>query len=180
MMNNIATARLTLVPITFDVAGAALDDRDGLEELVGATVPDEWPNPDFAEALTFIRADLKRNPSYALWTRLIVHSADRTVVGDAGFKSTPDKSGTVEIGYGVVSAYRNDGIAGEAAGALIDWAFSQDAVRCVTAECYDDNPASARVLEKLGMKRTGTDRGKNGTLIKWSIDASDRRRVSTT
>jgi [ribosomal protein S5]-alanine N-acetyltransferase len=179
-VNDISTARLRLVPITFDVARAALNDRDMLEELVGATVPEEWPNPDFAEALTFIRADLKRNPSYALWTRLIVHSADGTVVGDAGFKSTPDESGTVEIGYGVVSAYRNDGIAGEATGALIDWAFSQDAVRCVTAECYEDNPASARVLEKLGMRRTGTERGKNGTLIKWSIDASDRRRVSTT
>ncbi len=179
-MNDIATARLTLVPITLDVAGAALDDRDALEEIVDATVPDEWPNPDFAEALTFIRADLKRNPSYALWTRLIIHTADRTVVGDAGFESTPDKSGTVEIGYGVVSAYRNDGIAGEAAGALIDWAFSKRAVRSVTAECYDDNPASARVLEKLGMKRTGTERGKNGTLIKWSLDASDRRRVITT
>jgi ribosomal-protein-alanine N-acetyltransferase len=179
-VDDLTTARLTLVPITFAVARAALEDRDVLEELVGATVPEEWPNPDFAEALTFMRADLKRNPSYARWTRLIVHTADRTVVGDAGFKSTPDESGTIEIGYGVVSAYRNDGIAGEAARALIDWAFSQDAVRCVTAECYEDNPASARVLEKLGMRRTGTERGKNGTLIKWSLDASDRGSVSTT
>jgi ribosomal-protein-alanine N-acetyltransferase len=175
IVDDIITDRLTLVPITFEVARAAVEDRDMLEELVGATVPDEWPNPDFAEALTFIQADLTRNPSYALWTRLIVHTADRTVVGDAGFKSMPDESGTVEIGYGVVSAYRNDGIAREAANALIDWAFSQDCVRCVMAECYEDNPASARVLEKLGMTRTGKERGKNGTLIKWSLYASDRR-----
>jgi ribosomal-protein-alanine N-acetyltransferase len=174
VVSDITTARLTLVPITVDVARAALDDRDLLEELVGATISDEWPNPDFAEALTFIRADLKRNPSYALWTRLIVHTADRIVVGDAGFKSTPDESGTVEIGYGVVSAYRNDGIAGEAAGALIDWAFGQGSVRCIIAECYEDNAASARVLERLGMTRTGTERGRNGTLIKWRLDAPRR------
>jgi ribosomal-protein-alanine N-acetyltransferase len=171
MVNEITTRRLTLVPITFEIASATLDDRALLEELVGATVPDEWPNPDFAEALVFIKSDLKRNPSYALWTRLIVHTAARVVVGDAGFKSTPDRSGTVEIGYGVVSAYRNEGIAGEAARALIDWAFSSNGVRRVIAECYEDNLASARVLEKLGMIRTGTERGKNGRLIKWSLSA---------
>ncbi len=170
MMDEIHTARLSLVPITSQVAKATLEDRAAAEELIGATVPDEWPNPDFAEALTFVQADLERDPSYALWTRVIVHVADRMVVGDAGFKSMPDRSGTVEIGYGVVPAYRNKGIAEEAARALMEWAFAQRSVRRVVAECYEDNTASARVLQKLKMTRTGTEATESGTMIKWRLD----------
>jgi [ribosomal protein S5]-alanine N-acetyltransferase len=178
-MNEIRTARLALVPITPEFAKATLEDHSVAEELIGARIPEDWPNPDFAEALPFIQSDLERDPSYALWTRVMVHVANRSVVGDAGFKSKPDDSGTVEIGYGVVPAHRNKGFAEEAAGALVEWGFTRGGVRCVVAECHEDNPASARVLEKLGMTRTGTESAESGTMIKWRLDRPTTVRSST-
>jgi [ribosomal protein S5]-alanine N-acetyltransferase len=169
MTDHLVTERLTLIPITFEIADAALNDRKRLQSLIGARVADEWPNPDFTEALPFIRADSRKNAAFAKWSRAIVHTADNIVIGDSGFKSLPDKTGSVEIGYGIVPAYRNRGFALEAASALVDWAFRHAEVRQITAECLEDNEASKRVLEKLGMQFTETQSSNQGPLLKWRL-----------
>jgi [ribosomal protein S5]-alanine N-acetyltransferase len=171
--SELRTSRLRLVPITFEIADASLNDRQHLSEIVGARVADGWPNPDFADALPYIRADVRRKPTFANWSRAIIHANDNVVIGDAGFKSLPNKDGSIEIGYGIASSYRNQGLAAEAARALIAWAFEHADVRQVTAECREDNFASKRVLEKLGMDSTGTQSTKNGTLLKWRIRRPD-------
>jgi [ribosomal protein S5]-alanine N-acetyltransferase len=168
-MTTLQTARLLLVPITLAVADAALQDRDRLPSILGYEVPDEWPNPDFREALSFVREDLRRDPGYSDWSRVIVHAFDNVLIGDVGFKSKPDSTGTVEIGYGVVSAYRNRGIAFEASSALIDWIFNNSATKRISAECLQDNEPSIRVLQKLGMEMTHTEETADGTMLKWSL-----------
>jgi ribosomal-protein-alanine N-acetyltransferase len=173
-VTELQTSRLALVPITFEIADATLRARDELESLLGLKVPEEWPNPDFREALEFVRRDVKRDPGYSEWTRLVVHSFDKTVIGDAGFKSKPDSTGTVEIGYGVVSDYRNRGIAHEASAALIDWAFRSQRVKRVVAECYENNEPSIRVLRKLGMEITHTEEATGGRMLKWALDSHGR------
>ncbi len=37
---------------------------------------------------------------------LMIHIADSTLIGDLGFIGKPDQTGTVEMGYEVLSAYR--------------------------------------------------------------------------
>jgi len=86
---------------------------------------------------------------------LVVHAADRVVIGDVGFKGRSDGADTVDIGYSILPGYRNQGYAYEAAQALIDWAFAQPGIARVIATCLPDNAPSIRVLEKLGMQRTG-------------------------
>jgi RimJ/RimL family protein N-acetyltransferase len=49
-------------------------------------------------------------------------------------------------------AHRNRGYAGEAAGALLDYLFSELKARQVVATTEHDNIASQRVMQKLGMK----------------------------
>jgi ribosomal-protein-alanine N-acetyltransferase len=171
--NELRTGRLRLLAITFELADACLNDRQHLSELVGARVADGWPNPDFADALPYIRADVGRKPTFANWSRAIIHANDNVVIGDAGFKSLPNKDGSVEIGYGIAASYRNQGFAAEAARALIAWAFEHDDVQQVTAECRQENLASRRVLEKLGMECTGTKSTKDGPLLKWRIRRPD-------
>jgi [ribosomal protein S5]-alanine N-acetyltransferase len=171
--NELRTERLRLLAITSEIADATLNNRTRLSELTGAEVADGWPNPDFTDALPYIRAGVGRKPTFANWSRAIVHTDDNVVIGDAGFKSLPNKDGSVEIGYGVAASYRNQGFAAEAARALIAWAFEHDAVRQVTAECRQDNHASKRVLEKLGMECTGKQATKDGTLLKWRIRRED-------
>ena len=74
----------------------------------------------------------------------IVHSADRTIVGEIG--SALDDSGSVQIGYGVTEPCRGRGYATAAVVALT--AHLRPAR--VYATVPVDNLASRRVLEKAG------------------------------
>jgi ribosomal-protein-alanine N-acetyltransferase len=85
--------------------------------------------------------------------------ADETLIGETGFHGPPDASGTVEVGYSILPAYRGRGFATEATRALIRAALARPEVRRITAECLDDNHASLRVLEKLELRRVGSAGG---------------------
>jgi ribosomal-protein-alanine N-acetyltransferase len=80
---------------------------------------------------------------------------DRTPIGETSFHGPPDESGTVEVGYSIVPDYRGQGFALEATRALIDEAFARPDVCRITAACLDDNVASLKVLERLGMRLVG-------------------------
>jgi len=172
------TARLLLVGLTPRLARLALEDREGFEwslaRLYGARVPQLWPMADFARMLPMIsQGHEERSPAGP--TRLILFPADAsggepapTLVGETGFHGPPDGSGTVEVGYGVLPGWREMGIATEATRVLISHAFERDGprglrlpgvrrggVRRVVARCMPDNPASQRVLERLGMSQVG-------------------------
>jgi RimJ/RimL family protein N-acetyltransferase len=60
-----------------------------------------------------------------------------------------------EIGYVLGKPYWGRGYATEAGRAVVDWAVVQPEIHRVWAACDVENPASARVLEKLGMTREG-------------------------
>jgi ribosomal-protein-alanine N-acetyltransferase len=150
------TERLTLVALTPDLARAALEDRARLGHMLGVHVPQTWPGADFARMLPPIARDSERASSGAEPTRLIVHTTDRTIIGETGFHGPPDGSGTVEVGYSIIPAYRGQGFASEATRALIDRALSRPGIRRIVAACLDDNLASLKVLEKLGMRRVGS------------------------
>ena len=57
------------------------------------------------------------------------------------------------VGYIVDPAHAGRGVASDLARGLLTAAFDHLGVRRVTAGCNADNPASARVLEKVGMRR---------------------------
>jgi ribosomal-protein-alanine N-acetyltransferase len=160
------TKRLDLLPCSFQVAQAVVQDRDGLKSLLGVQVPDNWPAQDLQEFLPTYAQQLQADPSLLGWgTWLMIHRAERTVIGDLGFKGRPDDEGTVEIGYSVLPAYRRQGFASEAVRALVDWALAQQGVRGIVAECNADNTPSIHVLEKVGMQRLET----GGTLLRWEV-----------
>lgn len=61
-----------------------------------------------------------------------------------------------ELGYWVAMAARGCGVATEAARAAAQFAFDALGADEVLAGHFTDNPASGRVLEKLGFTQTGT------------------------
>jgi ribosomal-protein-alanine N-acetyltransferase len=155
------TERLVLVALVPPLARAAVEDRGGFERLLGARVPEPWPMADFARMLPQIATGHEEG-SAAGPTRLVV--AGETLVGETGFHGPPDRSGTVEVGYGVLPSWRGQGIATEATRALISHAFDRSPrrgllrrgdVERVVARCLPENPASLKVLEKIGMRRVG-------------------------
>lgn len=58
----------------------------------------------------------------------------------------------MEIGWVVAPDRQGQGIGTEFAHALVDIAFASGARR-VTAYCFADNVASARIMEKIGMRQ---------------------------
>ena len=152
---RLRTQRLTLVPFTLEFIDA-LERRDDAEELIGAAIPDDWPDEELGGLLSLYAGWLRDDPSvvgYGPW--VVVARGDRIVVGSAGFVGKPDVDGTIELGFGTHTDYRNRGYASEAARALIDWGLAQPGVERVIAKCDPNNYPSVRVLEKIGMKRVG-------------------------
>lgn len=74
------------------------------------------------------------------------------LVGGASLGRRP--SGAVELGYWVARDHWNRGLATEACAAILEIARTLGIAQ-VEASHYLDNPASARVLEKLGFVPTG-------------------------
>ncbi len=83
------------------------------------------------------------------------------------FKSLPDASGAVELGYGVNPSYRGRGYATEMARAMVSWVLKQPKVKRVNAECLEANLASIRVLKKIGFKQVGGKIDEEGPLAVW-------------
>lgn len=74
------------------------------------------------------------------------------LVGGASLGRRP--SGAVELGYWIARDQWNRGLATEAAAAVLEMARAIGITQ-IEASHYLDNPASARVLEKLGFTPTG-------------------------
>ena len=163
----IRTTRLILLPLTVEMARAVLRGHDDLAALLEMHVPDAWPGQDYEEILPLVAAKLEHDPHHAPWDRVIVSSADQTLVGGIGCIAQPDAAGRVEIGYNIIPAYRRRGLASEAARAMVAWLWAQPAVQRITADCLPDNVASIRVLEGLGMHPLppGDDRA----VLKWDL-----------
>jgi ribosomal-protein-alanine N-acetyltransferase len=153
---RVETERMWLIPCSEAVARTVTSSRRQAEALLGLHIHPDWPGADIRGYLPYYVRQLSADPSrlgWGIW--LMIQRAERLVFGDVGFKGKPDSSGTIDLGYGLVPAYRRRGYGFEAALALRDWAFTQPGVRRITADCLPENVGSARILQKLGMKRIG-------------------------
>ena len=120
--------------------------------------------PSTLELLRKMTGELLQQYGRGTW--LVIEGSE--VVGLCGYKRPPDSNGTVEIGYGIAASRRGRGLATRAVTELLRCAATEPAIRVVTAETSKDNPASLRVLVKIGFEPTGTrvDR-EDGELILW-------------
>ncbi len=69
-----------------------------------------------------------------------------------------DGPGIAELGYWVGVPYWGRGYATEAAAAVVEFGFRVLALERIWARAFARNPASSRVLEKIGMAHEGTQR----------------------
>jgi RimJ/RimL family protein N-acetyltransferase len=93
------------------------------------------------------------------WTRegdwltvAAVERASGATVGDVSLRWVSERDRTAEIGFIVHPRHHGKGFATEAARALVDWAFAPAGFHRVIGRAEARNAASARVLEKLGMR----------------------------
>lgn len=78
------------------------------------------------------------------------------LIGVTGYHCDP-KDNSAEVGYWIGKPYWGRGFATEAASAVIAHVFKNKLAKTITCGHFDDNPASARVIEKLGFEKTGSE-----------------------
>lgn len=78
------------------------------------------------------------------------------MIGHIYFKQIePTELRTWELGYIVNPAYQKRGYATEATAALLRTALQEKQIHRVFAHCNPENPASWKVLERVGLRREG-------------------------
>ena len=148
----VETARLKIIPLTYPQLIQYLKADNKLENEFRLTNTGRMISDDVKEMVeTFTLPKMKgvNKHTYLFYTFwIVIDKASNTIVAELGFKGTPDKLGTVEIGYGTMPVNRSKGYMTEAVGGLISWAFLRDDIKCVSAETDETNAASIRVVEK--------------------------------
>ncbi len=165
-IKQILSNRLIFIPFTLDVATAVLAGNLEILESYGLKINKNWPDDECMETLPKIIKNLKlvvEPTGFESW--MIVKQDNRMVIGDAGFKGKPNTNGEVDIGYSIIEEEQKRGYGFETAKILTDWAFSQSEVNSITASCFINNIASARILEKIGMQEISRDK----EMIYWKI-----------
>ena len=138
------TERLLLRPAWIEDA-PAIAAAIGEEAIVRNLAHAPWPY-GLAQAEEFARRSQDpRVPHFLL------HLPGHGVIGSAGFG---DADGEVEIGYWIARKFWGRGFATEAARAVVSLAPMLGHARLVAGH-FIDNPASGKVLRKVGFRPTG-------------------------
>ncbi len=80
---------------------------------------------------------------------------DGRLIGTCGIRRKTDNDSEGDIGYELAPEFWGHGYATEAAGAMVEYGFRELGLHRISSWCIADNVASARVLEKVGMRQEG-------------------------
>jgi ribosomal-protein-alanine N-acetyltransferase len=151
------TKRLRLAALDAESMRLLVGDRRALEERLGVKITHLELEESQRDAMRRALQKIVENDDHYLWHTNweIILKDENRIVGGIGFKNHPNQGGgDVEIGYGIYSPEdMSKGYMTEAAQELVNWAFTFDFVKAITAETEEDNVGSHRVLEKLGLKK---------------------------
>ncbi len=154
-MWELNTSRLSIIPLSLAQFKLLLEGTAKLEINLKLKASNQLLEGHVQQAMQNLYHDALKNPGYYLWYTnwQIVLKSENVSIGSACFKGKADEKGEVEIGYGTDSGYRNRGYMTEAVTAICRWALKQHGVMAVIAETENENIASHRVLEKIGMRK---------------------------
>jgi RimJ/RimL family protein N-acetyltransferase len=144
---ELVTRRLHLrCPVEADASAiiAIAGDWDVARRL--GRVPHPYTEANFR---FFIERVVQSEPTWAI---VVKQSAE--LVGVIGL-APHGESRSAELGYYVARPYWGQGLATEAAQAIVHVAFEVNGYAKLTSGYHADNPASGRVLAKLGFKPVG-------------------------
>ncbi len=83
----------------------------------------------------------------------IVLKKEGLLIGGTGLHLVDQTN--AEIGYVLHPAYQGNGYVTEACRALLHFGFKELGVHRIYAKCRPENPASERVMQRIGMQREG-------------------------
>ena len=86
---------------------------------------------------------------------IIYHKKDKKIIGSIGLIVRNARLNILELGYCMARAYWGQGLMTEAAQAIVSFAFKESTANRIQARHDVDNPASGKVMEKIGMIKEG-------------------------
>ncbi|MYH77178.1 MAG: GNAT family N-acetyltransferase [Acidimicrobiaceae bacterium] len=85
-----------------------------------------------------------------------------TVIGEVGLSQLDPVRRAALVGWWIAQDWRGQGRAGEAVRLVVDWALSEGPLEAVMAEIAADNPVSAAVACRAGLRRVDARRHESG------------------
>jgi RimJ/RimL family protein N-acetyltransferase len=149
---TLRTARLTLGPLESR-------DAEALVTLAGAfaiadttaTIPHPYTPED---ARIFLALDAAERAGGGA-VRFAVRHGEGELVGVVGLHQIDRDQLRAELGYWIGVPWWGRGYATEAAGAVLRYGFDELGLHKIHAHYLARNPASGKVLERIGMRREG-------------------------
>lgn len=160
---EIKTNRLILRPFTLKDAGR-IQELAGAREIAATTlnIPHPYEN-GMAEAWIGGHADAyvaKQAVHFAITRKL-----QRDLIGGIGMRLVLSHQ-RAEMGYWIGVPYWGQGFCTEAAGAILSYGFDNLRLHRIYAHHFTNNPASGRVMQKIGMIHEGCLRHH---VLKWGV-----------
>jgi RimJ/RimL family protein N-acetyltransferase len=122
---SVMRRRLTLADFLAEVEVGPCETA-GPEGRLTVHFPEEWPGEDALRMFPIWLTRRERSADAGPWCDgVVVRREDHLAVGSMGFKSPPDATGTVEIGYAVNRSLWRRGYATEAVEAIVAWALTR-------------------------------------------------------
>ncbi|MGI8402798.1 MAG: GNAT family N-acetyltransferase [Gemmatimonadaceae bacterium] len=167
------TDRLTLRPFVLDDAWD-VERLAGMREIADTTLNIPHPYPVGA-ATRWIES---HPPAWAAGTGAafaIIETVTGTLAGTVSLMRIHREYRRAELGYWIAVDRWNQGLATEASRAVFDFGFQTLGLHRIESRHFLRNPASGKVMQKLGMHEEGVERdstvkwGRHETLARYSI-----------
>jgi RimJ/RimL family protein N-acetyltransferase len=150
---TLITERLLLRPLTLADA-PDVQRLAGEREIAATTASIPHPYPDGA-AEAWIETHAGRFARGEAAAFAVTRRADSALLGVVGLEIHAEMQ-RAELGYWIGKPYWNQGYCTEAAAAVVRFALLDLGLRRVFARHFSRNPASGRVMQKIGMRHEGT------------------------
>ncbi len=161
---TMATARLILRPYALEDA-SAVAKLAGRREIADTTL--SFPHPYSEQhARDWITRHTEGRSQGKEIVFAVVTRTDMQLVGSVGLKDIDQEHGQAEMGFWIGVDWWGQGYATEATKAVLQFGFETLRLNRIHAHHMLRNPASGRVLEKIGMKREGVLRER---VRKWGV-----------
>ena len=116
-----------------------------------------WTDRTEADVRDFVQMflDQQNDQPRRRFQLAVTSREDGQLIGSCGIRRKLENDWEADIGYELAPEYWGQGYATEAAQAVVEFGFRELKLHRVSSWCIADNAASARVLERLGLRLEG-------------------------
>lgn len=159
---TLTTKRLTLRPFVLEDAWD-VERLAGMREIADTTLNIPHPYPVGA-ATRWIETHAPAWTAGTGVTYAIIETSNRKLAGVVSLMQIHREHRRAELGYWIAVDHWNKGFATEASEALVHFGFHTLGLHRIESTHFVRNPASGKVMQKLGMKQEGIARE---SAVKW-------------